>query len=41
MFLQTNYNKISKSHLRNTKRGKIVKDKTVNGRKGKNEKGEE
>jgi hypothetical protein len=41
MFLQTNYIKISNSHIRrgNTKRGKIVKDKTVNGREEKNEKG--
>jgi hypothetical protein len=41
MFLPTNYIKISKSHLRrgNTKRGKIVTDKTVNGRKGKIERG--
>jgi len=33
MVLQTNYIKISNSHTRsgNTKRGKIAKDKTVNG----------
>jgi hypothetical protein len=37
MFLQTNYIKISKSHLRigKRKRGKLVTDKTVNGRKEK------
>jgi len=33
MVLQTNYIKISNSHIRSgdTKRGKIAKDKTVNG----------
>jgi len=42
MVLQTNYIKISNSHIRrgNTKRGKIAKDKTVNGiETGTNEKG--
>jgi hypothetical protein len=41
MVLQTNYIKISNSHIRsgNTKRGKIAKDKTVNCRDRKNEKG--